>query len=308
MSSGSKLFNRRVPSLHCIVVNWNGWQDTLLCLASLEAQDYPSLHVIVVDNHSTNDSVAQLKAIHPNLVLLQSSVNVGFSGGNNIGIRHALSAGADFVWLLNNDTVAPPDTASKLVAKALSCPTAGAIGTVLHYMDAPERVQAWGGGSFSLHHGGNTHFTAARSFGKGTFLTGASLLLRSEALHQVGLLDQAFFMYCEDVDFSFRLRKAGWDIVVAEDTAVLHKENASSGRKSPLMDRYSTASAVTLLKRYSSAPRISVFLHLVAKLLNRVRRGEWQRFKAVIEGLNDACKATSRESDASLTSSAPGDR
>lgn len=291
MLSGGRPSDGQILLVYCIIVNWNGWQDTVECLASLERQDYARLRVVVVDNHSTNDSVPQLTARYPNLVLLQSPANAGFSGGNNIGIQHALAAGADFVWLLNNDTVAPPDTASKLVAKALSAPDAGAIGSVLYYMDAPERVQAWGGGRFSLWHGGNTHFSAPGKFGEGTFLTAASLLLRTEALLDVGLLDQMFFMYCEDVDFSFRLRGAGWDIIVAEETAVLHKENASTGRKSPLMDRYSTASVVHLLKRYSSAPAISVCLHLAAKLLNRLRRFEWLRLKAVVQGLRDTLQS-----------------
>jgi GT2 family glycosyltransferase len=272
------------PLVYCVVLNWNGWEDTLKCLASLELQDYPELQVVVVDNNSTDDSVARIGAAFPNILLLQSPENGGFSKGNNIGIRHALAAGAEFVWLLNNDTITPPGTASKLVAKARSSPTAGGVGTVLYYMDAPMQMQAWGGGQISLWSGYNTHFTAAAEFGQGTFLTGASLLLRAKALLQVGLLDEDFFMYCEDVDLSFRLRKAGWDIVVAEDTAVLHKESGSADKRSPRTDRYSVASGVRLLKRYSAVPALSVFLYLGSRLLNRLRRGEWARIKAVLEG------------------------
>ena len=120
----------RMPLVYCVVLNWNGWQDTLACLASLMLQDYPSLVVVVVDNCSQNDSVARIKQNYPFIQLLETGANLGFSGGNNAGIRLALENGADYVWLLNSDTFSPPDTVTKLVAKATQKPRAGEVGTV----------------------------------------------------------------------------------------------------------------------------------------------------------------------------------
>ena len=288
MPSGSSFAVRQAPSLVCIVLNWNGWPDTIQCLASLANQNYPNLQVVVVDNHSTDDSVAQIQSAFPNVLLLNSPDNGGFAKGNNIGIRYAMAAGADFVWLLNNDTIAPPDTASALIEKAVAAPQAGAVGTVLYFMDSPANIQAWGGGRISLWHGYSSHFTQPATLDDGSFLTGASLLLRTAALQQVGLLDEIFFMYSEDADLCFRLRLAGWQLVVAEHTAVLHKENATSGKKSPRMDRYSAASGVIFLKRYATIPTIAVGLYLASRLGNRIRRREWDRFQAVLQGLRDA--------------------
>jgi GT2 family glycosyltransferase len=276
----------RLPVVYCIVLNWNGWQDTIKCLASLDSQDYPALHVIVVDNYSTNDSVAHISAEFPDVPLIQSSENGGFAKGNNIGIRHAVLAGADFVWLLNNDTVAPPDTASKLVSKALSSQRIAAVGSVLYWLKDPSKVQAWGGGSIDLWSGYNTHFVRPTHMGAGTFLTGASILLRTEALLQIGLLDESFFLYSEDTDLSIRLQRAGWMLAVAEDTAVLHKGNASSSIDRLRSDKYSTESGIRLLRKHSAVPQISVGIYLALRFANRLRRGEVGHFVVVLKGLS----------------------
>ncbi|MDQ2925175.1 MAG: glycosyltransferase, partial [Acidobacteriota bacterium] len=129
------------PPVTCVVLNWNGWRETIPCLHSLAAQDYPALRVLVVDNASTDDSVQRIRESFPALELLESPVNGGFASGCNLGTLVALERGAAFVWLLNNDTVAPPDTATKLVAAASGART-GMVGTVLYYAHDPAKVQA----------------------------------------------------------------------------------------------------------------------------------------------------------------------
>ena len=116
----------------CVVLNWNGWADTLECMGALRECTYPRLTIIVVDNGSTNDSVARIKSAYPDILLLESGSNLGFSGGNNIGIRHALALGADFVWLLNNDTRPAADALDALVEKALSDGGIGAVGSICY--------------------------------------------------------------------------------------------------------------------------------------------------------------------------------
>src|ERR1700712_1112236 len=135
-----------VPEVVCVVLNWNGWRDTLPCLESLYAQDYARLRVLVVDNASSDDSVDRIRAAFPAAELVQSGTNGGFAAGCNVGVRLALKRRPEFIWLLNNDTVAPPDTLAKLVAVAADERT-GIVGSVLRYADKPAMVQAWGGGS-----------------------------------------------------------------------------------------------------------------------------------------------------------------
>ncbi len=274
------------PRLVCVLVNWNGWQDTLVCLDSLRAQDYPNLQVIVVDNGSTNASVERIRTAHPWVTLHETGENLGFACGCNAGTRLAYQRGADLVWLLNNDTSAPPETASLLVRTALAHPEAGAIGSVLHYLHAPNQIQAWGGGTIHLLTAYTAHFTAPASFAPAnTFLTGASLLLPRRTLEQVGLFYEGFFMYCDDSDLCLRLHRAGLPLVVCAETRILHKEGGSSPKRSPLIDRFATTSTLRLLQRAAPNPLLSMAAYLLLRLGNRLLRGRFANATAVCKGV-----------------------
>src|ERR1700733_11962673 len=117
--------SERTASVYCIVVNWNGWADTLRCLESFEANFYDNVQLIVVDNGSPDDSVSRLRSEFPNLEIIESKVNLGFGSGNNLGIRYALQSNAKYVWLLNNDTIIQPNTLAELVSHAESHPELG---------------------------------------------------------------------------------------------------------------------------------------------------------------------------------------
>ena len=256
------------------------------CLNSLERQDYDNLRVIVVDNGSTNDSIERIREAHPWARLIETGCNLGFSTGCNVGIRLAIEGGADYVWLLNNDTVAPMDTTTKLLRTALANPESGAIGTVLHYLHNPSQVQAWGGGRINLWTGYVSHFNKPTRFGKNTYLTGASVLLPRRTCEAVGIFYEGFFMYGDDSDLSIRIRRAGYELVMAEDTCVLHKEGASSPKRSPLIDSYSTTSLMRLLKRQAALPILSILIFLSLRLGNRLVRREWSNLAGVWRGIS----------------------
>jgi GT2 family glycosyltransferase len=281
----------KAPLVYCVVLNWNGWRDTLACLASLILQDYPNLVIVIVDNCSQDDSVNRIKEGYPSIKLIEAGANLGFSGGNNIGIRVALDEGAEYVWLLNNDTIAPPDTARKLVTKAIAEPGAGEVGTVLYHMSSPDTVQAWGGAILYPRAFYRARLvTTPHEFRENSALMAASVLLRRETLMQVGLLDDNFFMYYEDSDLSFRIYEAGWTLTVAEDTAVLHKEGASLGALSPVRTRYSIASILLFMHKHARFPALTQCLFCVAVVLNRIRKREWDALKGVTAGIEDAWK------------------
>jgi len=275
------------PVVCCVLVNWNGRADTLACLESLMQQEYAALRVIVVDNGSSDDSVASIRAAFPQVMVLEAGANLGFSRGNNLGIERAVADGADFVWLLNNDTIAPPDTCGKLVAKATREPKAGLIGSVLYYMHDPGKVQAWGGGELTVWLGRSTHFVKPVPLGPKSYLTFASVLIPREVLLRVGILYEGSFMYWDDSDYALRVTKAGYGLTVAEDTAILHKEGGSAGGKSPVTDRYSTAAGLHFLKRYAAAPWFSMPLFVAMKLAKRVLPMQWKNAQAVVLGAGD---------------------
>jgi GT2 family glycosyltransferase len=274
------------PPVACIVLNWNSWQDTVACLAGLRGIEYGNITVIVVDNGSTNDSVTRIRQAHPAVELICTGRNLGYAGGVNAGIRPALERGAEFVWLLNNDAKPCPNALSALVGKALDEPDLGAVGSVLMYMSSQANVQAWGGGRVNRWLGWSAHATSGKEDPWFDYLTGASLLLRRAALEKVGLFDDGFFLYWEDTDLGFRLRRRGWRLGVAAESVVLHKEGASSGDRRRV-DRHSTASGIRFLRKHAPIPWISVPLFLASRIVNRLVRGDFAHTSDIIGGLCD---------------------
>jgi GT2 family glycosyltransferase len=269
------------------VLNWNGWQDTLDCLDALARTEYPDLSVIVVDNGSTNDSVARIHEGFPQIPLIQTGRNLGFAGGVNAGIRRALAQSVDFVWLLNNDATPRPDALAALVAKATSDPRFGAVGSVLLYSDNPAKVQAWGGGRVNCWTGYSFHATGPREDSWFDYITAASVLLSRRALEDIGLLDEGFFLYWEDSDLSFRLRKRGWKLGVSVNSTVLHKENASTSGDRSRVDRFSTASGIRFLRKHSPAVWLAVPVFVTARIAKRLVLGHWRRTGDIIGGVRD---------------------
>lgn len=139
-----------IKRVDVVVLNWNGWQDTIACLASLQRQDYPHFNLLVVDNGSTDGSVGQIKQAMPAVELLQTGANLGFGGGCNAGIQLAMARGADYVWLINSDATVDPGALSALVRMADQNPMLGAVGSVLYEANQHDQIQLWGGGTVNL--------------------------------------------------------------------------------------------------------------------------------------------------------------
>ena len=207
-----------------VVLNLNEWRDTVECVESLENAGHGRLEAIVVDNGSTDDSVSELRSRFPGVELIEAGRNAGFAIGNNLGIRRALERGADFVWLLNDDTVVEPGALEAMLNVTEREPRAGVIGCVLleNHVDA---VQAWGGGTVNPAFGLATVLTAPAD--DLAYISGACMLLPRDVLASVGLLDESFFLFMEDVDLCYRVSEAGWSIAIAPDGFVRHKGNAA---------------------------------------------------------------------------------
>jgi GT2 family glycosyltransferase len=279
----------------CIVVNWNGWRDTVACIESLLQSDYSNLSILVVDNGSSDGSVPQLRAAFPWLEILNAGANLGFAAGNNVGIEIALKRDAIYVWLLNNDTIVDPHTLTTLVSAAASDPSLGEIGSVLRYAHEPTRVQAWGGGKINLWTGMSRHYHGPVEADKLGFLTAASVLVPAAVFRRVGLLDDGYFMYWEDADLSFRIRAAGWKLGVAPDATLRHKEGGSTGQKSAALDRYVSASGIRFLRKFAPIPIVPILILMFGRSFRRFFRGDWKRGIAVFAGLKIGTKHAHRD-------------
>jgi len=243
-------------TLHVIVLNWNGAGVIAECLDSLLRAEGASLSVIVVDNGSTDGSAALVRERFPGVKLIENGRNLLFAEGNNVGLRHALGAGASLMLLLNNDTEVDPLFAAPMV-KAFDDPRVGIVGPKIYYHDDPRRIW-YGGGGFHPLTGVPRHRDIRRVDGPGTasagetgWVTGCALMVRREVVEQIGLLDPAYRIYCEDVDFCLRAARAGWRLRYEPAARVWHKVSAASGGgMTPLKIENRIAGTQLLFARY----------------------------------------------------------
>ena len=220
-----------------IVLNWNGWRDTLDCLDSLAAADLQGASVLVVDNGSRDDSVARIRARDPAQSVLELPENRGYAGGNNAGMRAALEAGAGGVLLLNNDTRVAPDFLPPLLAVLRDSPRAAAVTSQILRLDRPELLDV---AYLEVHfdernvvqlQGVNRLPSEGYDRRKRVYVVpGCSVLFRAEALREVGLFDEAYFAYHEDVDWCLRAAASGWEVYYEPYSRVFHKGSRSTER------------------------------------------------------------------------------
>jgi GT2 family glycosyltransferase len=267
-----------------VVLNLNEWRDTVECVESLANAGHERLEAIVVDNGSTDDSVSELRSRFPGVELIEAGRNAGFASGNNLGIRRALERGADFVWLLNDDTVVEPGALEAMLDVTDREPRAGVIGCVLleYHVHA---VQAWGGGTMNPAFGLATVLTAPAD--DLAYISGACMLLPRDVLASVGLLDESFFLFMEDVDLCYRVSEAGWSIAIAPDGFVRHKGNATVGRSASArelsVDRVYAESCGIFMGKHSGLGLVPCATARALTLaLRRVPRGETRRIPALV--------------------------
>lgn len=226
-----------MPKVVIIILNWNGLNDTLECLDSVYRLDYPNFEVIVVDNCSSDDSVETIARKYPQAFLIENSKNLGFTGGNNVGMKYAMSVGADYVWLLNNDTVVEPDSLAKLVDMAEKTPEIGLLSPAVYYFDNRDRIQ------FIGCHIDYDNYTIIpvqepkelEAYGKenNLILYGTALLVKKNVILSIGYLSEKYFAYVEDCDYSLRALRADFRTMVILDARIYHKGLQTTGKYSP---------------------------------------------------------------------------
>lgn len=232
MTSGATTF--------VVLINWNQYDLTASCIRSLQEVRQPALRILVVDNGSTDQSAARLAAeFGAGIDLLRNGANLGFTGGNNAGIRWALAAGADYVLLLNNDTVVAPGFLAPLVQRAAADPRIGAVTAKIFYLHDPTLLWAAGGelnlwlGRARNRGGGERDRGQYDKPGAVGYVTGCCLLARRAVFEAIGLLDDRYFTYFEDTDWCLRLRAAGYECWYEPQSHVWHWAGAASKSRTP---------------------------------------------------------------------------
>lgn len=244
------------PSVSIIVLNYNSRQDTLDCLRSLEHVAYPRADVILVDNGSVDGTVEAVRTAYPLMTVIETGQNLGFTGGNNVGIAHALAEGADYIMLLNNDTIVAPDMIDLMIAAMEADPSIGVSGPMIYYFDAPDTIWSAGGGidwsrgttqMIGLNEEDHGQYgTTPRSV---DFVTGCCLLARREVWEGVGLLDDRFFMYYEETEWCVRAAHAGYRIIHVPLAMMWHKISIEARATSPRTYYYMTRNRLLFLRQ-----------------------------------------------------------
>ena len=300
--------------VYIIILNYNGWQDTVECLESVLKSDYESYQIIVVDNNSSDNSMAYLikwakeelclwlpdknplkklsfpfkkkplnyilyskdealkggKEIEKNLknplVFIQSGENRGFAAGNNIGIKYALAKDDfEYVWLLNNDTVIERNTLKNLINYANKKQT-GICGSVLKYYNEPDKIQAYGG-KINKFLGTTKHLLKYNN--DIDYIVGASMLIHKDVIKKVGLLPEDYFLYYEDVDYGFNVKRQGFKLDIALNSIVYHKEGAST-KKSDNIDFLYLKNKIKFHKKYLKN-KLGLILSITYSLIKRIK-------------------------------------
>ena len=227
------------PKVYIIVLNFNRKDDTLDCMDSLYRMDYPNFRVVMVDNGSSDGTALAVMNAYPQSHVIENRMNLMFSEGNNVGIRAALLEGADYVMLLNNDTVVAPDMLTKMMETMKAHPDAGMAAPMIYYYPpkggAPEHIW-YAGGIVKLWQGLTAH-RGIRERDTGQYneveytdyITGCALLVTRECLEKVGLLDPVYYIYAEDADLSMRVRIAGFKLLFVPGATMWHKVSSSTG-------------------------------------------------------------------------------
>lgn len=289
-------------SVAIILINWNGLEFTKACLQSLTKMDYRSFHILVVDNGSDENEGEKLAAHFPTIEVIMTGQNLGFAGGNNVGIRHALAKGFSHVLLLNNDTFVEPDFLTQLVRTAQKYPEAGVIQPMILFMHNPREIWSAGGKwipqlSRAITLGDRKPLAEYRvKRPQLDWATGCGMLVSREAISKAGLLNELYFVYFEDVEWSLRIRNAGFKIILEEKSKIYHEAGASSKKKqsegtlSPRVFYFHVRNQLFLIRSLGRFRMLGMSYHLGRFVLWMgyfLARGRFNKLRAVVKGIWD---------------------
>lgn len=246
-----------IPKVSIVVLNYNRPKDTIECLDFLKKINYPNFEIIVVDNHSRDDSCQQIREKFPEVMIIENQENYGYAQGNNIGIRKAIGLSSDYIMILNNDTIVEKEFLSLLVNEMEKDPSVAVAGPLILYYDDENIIQSAGG---TISFWRPRYLSQYRSVGDSLemtnsvgYLSGCCILLRTGYLSKIGLFDPDFFLFCEEVDLCIRARKAGLNLLFVPQAKIWHKVSITAGGEySPLAKYYGIRNRLLLLNKHGS--------------------------------------------------------
>lgn len=267
------------PLVGVVVVNWNGWRDTLVSYERLQLSMHDNWVFIVVDNASSDESVGKLRELGPRSILIESSENLGFAGACNVGIARAEQLGADYIYLLNNDAFVTPQTLQSLISASRELNDKAVLGSVIRY-ERGDTLQFWGARASRMtglprkFPASEPLFASAGDRIESDFIMGASLFAHRDVFARVGPFDDRFFLNYEETDWCYRARRFGFPSIVLKNAVVQHKGGASIGDPNGPLQIYFMRRNRALFGEKNCAPHqfAMIYLHQVLRSLAQVPR------------------------------------
>jgi len=243
------------PYIITVILNTNRREDTLACLASLGRNTYRDHHIIVLDNASSDGSVPAIRSAFPAVQIIALTENLGYAGNNNVGIKAAMAQGADWVFVLNEDTILDPVCLDQLINIGESDTKTGIVGPIVYHHDEPTIIQSAGGvlsrywesWHIAQNEPDQQQFLHPRAV---DWVSGCAILVRRAVIERVGMVDERFFYYWEETEWCIRATKAGWRILHAPQAKLWHKGVRRDYRPKPSVTYYNTRNRFLMLMKH----------------------------------------------------------
>jgi hypothetical protein len=286
------------PLLYAVILNTDRRADTLACLESLRRSVYPNQRILVLDNASRDGSVQAIREAYPEVEIISLEANLGYAGNNNVGIREAVAHGADWILVLNEDTLLAEDCLAELVSFGEANPRAGVLGPLVYHFDEPGVIQSAGGSLSrswdSIHIGQNEpdrgQYAQPRPV---DWVSGCAILVRRGVIDQVGMLDERFFYYWEETEWCLRARRAGWQVWHVPQAKLWHKGVQRNYSPSPNVTYYNARNRLLMLGKHHAplGVRLSAWYQSLRTLASWSLRPKWREMRphrdALWQGMRD---------------------
>jgi GT2 family glycosyltransferase len=281
-----------------VILNTNRREDTLECIGSLDNSTYRNHAIIVLDNQSSDGSVEAVQAAFPSVQIIRLQSNRGYAGNNNVGIAAAIEQGADWVFVLNEDTILAPDSLDRLVEIGESDPAIGIVGPMVYHHDTPDVIQSAGGvlGPHwdSIHLGRDERdegqFVDPHAV---DWISGCGILVRREAITQAGMIDERFFYFWEETEWCIRIGRAGWKIVHVPQAKMWHKGVTVDNQPKPSVTYYATRNRLLTLSKHQAplSTKAYVWVQMLRTLTSWSVKPKWRSMSkhrdAMVQGTLD---------------------
>jgi GT2 family glycosyltransferase len=286
------------PYVIAVVLNTNRRDDTLACLESLYKGTYSNLHVVVLDNNSNDGSVNAIRQMFTKAQVVELTQNLGYAGNNNVGIRLAVEQGADWVLVLNEDTILAENCIEIMVSAAEMDSRIGMVGPMVYHFDEPTVIQS-AGGKLDNHWtptliGMNEDDTGQYAANHDVdWLSGCALLVKRAVIEQIGVFDERLFIYWEETDWCMRARTQGWRLVHSPQAKLWHKGVRRNYQPTPSVTYYFTRNKfLVLLKQHAPISVLAYhFLQTIRTLVSWSLKPRWrfmlEHRNAMWQGMQD---------------------